>query len=69
MNPKNDVHTPESIHDMCIHRSNVKNVFYENKFTLDEVKLVLTYDTDGIGPNFIKRQQPHLELDDIKKLC
>lgn len=64
-----EVHTPESIHAMCIHTCKIKNIIYDHKFTLEELEQVLSYDTEGIGPNYIKRCQPHLELEDIKKIC
>ena len=62
-------HTPESIDMLCKYTCKIKNVIYDNKFTLEELKQVLSYDTEGIGPNFIKQCQPHLDIDDIKKIC
>jgi hypothetical protein len=62
-------HTPESIHAMCIHTCKIKNIIYDHKFTLEELKQVLSYDTEGIGPHYIKHCQPHLDIEDIKKIC
>ena len=64
-----DIHTPESIHAMCIHTCKIKNIIYDHKFTLEELKQVLSYDTEGIGPNYIKHCQPHLDIENIKQLC
>ena len=66
---KNEVHTYESIRKMCAQSVRLKNIFFNHKFTLDEIKQILTYDTNAeLDPEFIKLFQPHLDIIDIEKI-
>jgi len=66
---KNEVHTHESIRKMCVQSVRLKNIFFNNKFTLDEIKQILTYDTNAdIDIEFIKLFQPHLNIIDIENI-